>query len=130
AERRSAGLELIADGLVIFLSVQRPVFADRKFQEQIEHATGGIVLLAVGVGRRGRQGLVLVANRVLRLLEQLLAVLGLNAGAGVGAGIRFPVEEIAAAIGAVVAGLMRPEDQAGKRIAGVADAGHVPPSVC
>src|SRR5438309_4036480 len=42
-------------------------------------------------------------------------------------GQRFPIEEIAAARRSVESNLIRSQDQAGKRVSGVADAGQVSP---
>src|SRR5437773_12335845 len=75
------------------------------------------------------QSLLLGPNRFFNLAQQCFLVLGFDASAGLGARIRFPSQEIAAAITAIPSHLVSAQDETGEGVAGIADAGDVPPSV-
>ncbi len=105
AEGGAAGGEFFSHRAIVFLGVKGAVLADGVAQEQIEDGARRMAELAVAVDGGASAGLIAVANGVLGGTEQGVWLAGLDLGTGVFAGIGLPVEEVAAAVGAVAGGL-------------------------
>src|SRR5207245_2117147 len=95
----------------------------------VEGRPGWVAELAVAVDRRAGARLVLLLDRRLGLAQKLGRVGRPNLFKRVGPRVGLPFQEVAAALDAVARHLVAAQDQADRAVAGVADAGDVPPGV-
>src|SRR5207249_1964142 len=85
--------------------------------------------LAVALNYRAGFALEISTNRLVGLAQQRLGIIRFDLAEVPGDRQRLPVEEIAAARGAIEGHLISAENQAGKAIARAAHARHVAPGV-
>ena len=129
AERLAGRGKLLGHRAVILFGVQGAVFADGVAQQQFEDRPGRTIQLAVAMDQGAGPDLIVAADRRFRFGQQmrpghladLLQVIRMRPG--------LPVQEIAAPVHPVQRHLVRPQDQAGDRIAAVARPDHVSPGV-
>ncbi len=129
AERGAGAFEFLAHGAEIFLGVEGAVFTAGVLEQEIEHRLLAVAQRAVMMHQGTGAGLEVAADGFLGVAEKLRGIGGLDAGDVILERKRFPVEEVAAAVGAVAGGLPCAENEAGAGISRIAGAGEVAPCV-
>ena len=127
AEGGARGGEFFGHGAVVFLGVERAVFAHGVAQQQVEHRTRGVAEFAVAAHDGRGVGLEVLADGFIGFAQERVGLGGFDLVEMPLHRQRRPVQEIAAARGAVEGDLIRAENEAGEGVSGVAHAGQVAP---
>ena len=127
AKRRARRGEFFGRGAVLFLGMERAVFAHGVAQEQVEHGTRSVAEFAVTTHDGCGVGLEVLADRIIGFAQERVGLGGFDFIEVPFDRERRPIQEIAAARRAVEGNLIRAENEAGEGVSGVADAGEVAP---
>src|SRR5438477_9759755 len=129
AESSARGGKFLRNSTIEFLCMKGAVLAHGVAQQHIEYRTRPMAQLPVAVYHCAGFCLKIAPNSLIRLPKQRFRIGRLDFAEVAGERQRLPIQEITAAVSAIKGHLVSAQNEAGKRVPGIAHPRQIAPGI-
>jgi hypothetical protein len=126
-ESRASGTKFFGDSAIEFFRVERAILANSVAQQEIENGARVVAEFAITMNESRGMSLQVLADGIVCFTKQSRAIRGFDLREVAWQWERSPIEEIAAAVGAVERHLICAEDQTSESVSGITDTSQIAP---